>query len=243
MSDMILLSEAECDGSPSASADQGRELEDADGEGLTGSKGCAPIGGLLGGGVDGRSRRGGQHAFHRPAITDFHLIRFTVLGHGHIASAPRISREGSRPARPADRQIAGASRDAPWLFNMGDGERPQPSALGREGCGNKGLVADRLGSWADTPVPWQTQIGLADGQRCNGCVENNDAGAACHHSGDRTFRAALATQQSGQLIAPRCDKSANPAWTISHCPAPVSTASALAPPSSVMSVTLSKVPE
>ena len=90
MSDMGTLSEGERDGSCSASADQGRELVDADSEGLAGAEGRAPIGDLLGGSVEGAGRCRGQRALDGAAITDFHLISFTVLGQGHIARSPRI---------------------------------------------------------------------------------------------------------------------------------------------------------
>lgn len=90
MSDMGALSEGERDGSPSAPADQGGELVDADSEGLAGAEGCAPIGGLLRGGVEDAGRHGGQCAFDCPAITDFHLIGFAVLGQGHIARTPGV---------------------------------------------------------------------------------------------------------------------------------------------------------
>ena len=91
MSDMGTLSEGERDGSCSASADQGRELVDADSEGLAGAEGRAPIGGLLGGGVEDAGRCRGQRALDGAAITDFHLIGLTVFGQGHIARAPGVS--------------------------------------------------------------------------------------------------------------------------------------------------------
>ncbi len=129
---------------PSASANQGRELVDADGDGLAGTERRAPIGNLLGGGVESAGGRGCQRAFHRPAIADVHLIGLAVLGQRHIARAPGVRCQRSRATRPADGQVTGAARRPPWLVDMAHLKRPQPSAIGRECRGDKGLVTDRL---------------------------------------------------------------------------------------------------
>ena len=61
-----------------------QELEDADGQCLTGAEQRAPIGGLLSGGVDGAWHSNRQGSLDSCPVEDLNVVAFQVLGQWHL---------------------------------------------------------------------------------------------------------------------------------------------------------------
>ena len=125
---------------------------------------------------------------------------------------------------------------------MGDRERPQADALGREAELPVGAVGDRLGRRPEAPVGLEPERRLRDRQRRQRLVEHDDPRAGRRRAADRALGAALAAQQPRETIAPRRDQLGDAG--LQHLPdaGADSTASALAPAKSARSVTLASVP-
>jgi len=120
-SDMGWPSEYQRDGFRRPPPHEGGELGDADVERVAGAERPAPIGGLLGDGVDGAGRGCAEHTFHARAVEDLDLVGLQLLSQRHLEPAPAVGGQRAGPARPADRQIAGRARPAPRLLDMGHG--------------------------------------------------------------------------------------------------------------------------
>ena len=67
-------SECQRDGFLRAPSHEGGELVDADVERVAGAERRAPVGGLLGGGVDGAGGGRAQHSLHGGTVEDFDLV-------------------------------------------------------------------------------------------------------------------------------------------------------------------------
>ena len=203
-------SEGQGDGSRGAAPDPRGELGNADVEAVAGREQRAPVGDLLGGGIDDARVGGGEGAQHRAAVEDVDLVGLALFGHRHVRRIEVERDEGAVAAGPADRQVARHPAAAPGLLDMHDRERPQAGTAGRErGCGI-GLVAGCTRRGSDAPGPLQPDLGFGNWQRDHAVAEDGDTRTCRHRRGHRPFGAALAAQEAGEAIASRGDQLRRP---------------------------------
>ena len=213
------------------------------GERVAGTEQRAEVGELLGGGVGHAGRGRGERPDHGGAVEDLDLVGLALLGERHLGRGPAVGGERPRAAGPGDHEIAGLARRAPRLPDMGDRERPQADALGREaelpvGRGRRrAWTPARSASWLRARAPPPGPAAAPAPRRARRPARRPAPGCRSRPR-CRAGRAAAATAGS----APARSARRRPACSTSQTPGAASTASALAPAKSARSVTLASVP-